>query len=226
MTHGHCVGGVSPTYRSWQITLQRVLNPNTKNHHSLVARHITVDPRWADFNVFLEEMGVRPEGLCLRRKNIHAGYSKSNCYWGPHPIPPLPTSAQAKAANLASQGTSRRPKKGRPRNPTSIMSQARKAGISVSTVYARIKEGWSKKMALTVPTRPCQQVKAILLGKEHETEAIIRGRGPSGDVVKELPRVCPASPRDRKAAAEERAASDVVERNEAPPVRPANFDVT
>ncbi len=39
------------------------------------------DPRWADFWVFLEDMGERPEGCRLYRKDPTQPFSKSNCEW-------------------------------------------------------------------------------------------------------------------------------------------------
>ena len=134
-THGHTSkGAVSPTYRSWQVMLQRVNNPNSRNQASLAARNITVDPRWAQFDTFLADMGPRPEGLVLRRKNPHLGFYPTNCEWGPHPIPTLITSARAKELNKLSQGKARvHSKRGRPRERDSILSLARKAGIHPST---------------------------------------------------------------------------------------------
>lgn len=37
---------------------------------------------WSDFMKFVEEMGQKPEGLRLLRKNTSKEFSKDNCYWG------------------------------------------------------------------------------------------------------------------------------------------------
>ena len=37
--------------------------------------------RWADFINFYKDMGAKPEGFYLRRKNISIAYSKDNCEW-------------------------------------------------------------------------------------------------------------------------------------------------
>lgn len=46
------------------------------------AKGITISERWVDsFEAFLADMGERPEGKTLDRKNGNLGYSKENCRW-------------------------------------------------------------------------------------------------------------------------------------------------
>lgn len=42
---------------------------------------VTIDKRWDDFPVFLAEMGERPEGHTLGRKDNNGNYCKANCRW-------------------------------------------------------------------------------------------------------------------------------------------------
>lgn len=74
--HG-CYG--SSTYRSWAAMLTRCTNPK----HPQYERYskLGVDPKWLDFSGFLEDMGYRPEGHTLDRKDNELGYTKSNCQW-------------------------------------------------------------------------------------------------------------------------------------------------
>jgi hypothetical protein len=40
-----------------------------------------IDPRWEDFAVFLADMGERPSGTTIERRDNTKGYWPDNCYW-------------------------------------------------------------------------------------------------------------------------------------------------
>lgn len=44
-------------------------------------RGITICPQWMNFINFLQDMGERPKGLTLDRKNNNGNYEPSNCKW-------------------------------------------------------------------------------------------------------------------------------------------------
>lgn len=69
------------TYRSWDAMIQRCNNPKYTGYKDWGGRGITVCGRWLKFESFLEDMGIRPEGLTLERKNNRLGYYKKNCLW-------------------------------------------------------------------------------------------------------------------------------------------------
>jgi hypothetical protein len=49
---------------------------------------IGVDPRWREsFPSFLLDMGRKPEGMMLRRRDESLGFYPSNCRWEPIPSP-------------------------------------------------------------------------------------------------------------------------------------------
>lgn len=83
--HGHGPSGVrkkkTPTYVSWQSMKARCHNPKATSYERYGARGITVCRRWHKFENFLADMGERPEGMTLDRRNNNRGYSKANCRW-------------------------------------------------------------------------------------------------------------------------------------------------
>jgi hypothetical protein len=80
--HGHTwKGGSSPTYLSWQGMVARCTNPSSPAWKWYGGRGIRVCRRWRSFENFLADMGERPHGLTLERRNNDGGYKPSNCCW-------------------------------------------------------------------------------------------------------------------------------------------------
>ena len=71
----------SSTYNSWKNMIQRCNNPNAKNYNNYGGRGITVCSEWTDFSRFLEDMGEKPNGCSIERKNNNEGYCPENCIW-------------------------------------------------------------------------------------------------------------------------------------------------
>lgn len=78
-THG--LSNKSRTYRTWKEMRNRCNNPNADNWKWYGGRGIRICPEWNDYAVFLADMGERPEGMTLDRKNGDEDYSPSNCRW-------------------------------------------------------------------------------------------------------------------------------------------------
>jgi hypothetical protein len=52
--------------------------------------HAEVESRWAEFGHFLADLGIRPEGTTLRRRDETIGFFPSNCTWITAPVVPEP----------------------------------------------------------------------------------------------------------------------------------------
>ena len=80
--HGHVrVGRRTPTYSSWAGMVSRCTNPNQPGWKYYGARGITVCDRWRTFDNFLADMGERPDGKTLDRKDNDGNYEPGNCQW-------------------------------------------------------------------------------------------------------------------------------------------------
>lgn len=60
---------------------ERCNDPNNNRYQYYGGKGITVCDRWDSFENFLEDMGERPEGMTLDRKEADKGYYKENCRW-------------------------------------------------------------------------------------------------------------------------------------------------
>jgi len=101
LVHGHSLKGeYDPTYNTWQGMISRCTNPNHDAFARYGGRGILICTEWFTFANFLSDMGPRPEGLTLDRKNNDGNYEPTNCGW----------------ATAAEQARNRR----RPRRPVAV----------------------------------------------------------------------------------------------------------
>lgn len=78
LKHGECG---KPEYMCWQNIKQRCLNPENREFHNYGARGIAICEGWRDFNVFLADIGRRPDpSLSLDRINNEGHYSCGHCW--------------------------------------------------------------------------------------------------------------------------------------------------
>lgn len=139
-THGQ---SKTPLYQLWHRMLQRCEDKNCTDYKYYGARGITVCERWHAFENFKADVGDRPDGLTLDRKNNDSGYGPDNFRWA---------SRELQANNMRSNVKTLVAGK-----LLSIKQMADKAGTSYDTMKARLTRlGYSAEEALTKPVKPGQ----------------------------------------------------------------------
>jgi hypothetical protein len=94
-----------PLYTAWAGMVNRCHNPNNSSYGRYGARGIQVCTRWrtgdgekTGFELFLLDMGERPEGMTLDRIDPHGDYEPSNCRWA---------TLKEQRANISPEGDAR-----------------------------------------------------------------------------------------------------------------------
>lgn len=132
-THGMCG---TPTHGSWTAMIQRCTNRGNGRFKHYGGRGITVCKSWLVFENFYADMGDRPEGMTLDRKNNDEGYSKANCRWA--------------TMREQSRNTSQNRMLTFNGRTQCLSDWAADAGMKVDTLYARVvMYGWPVERSLT-----------------------------------------------------------------------------
>lgn len=124
----------------WENMRRRCADPRNKRFSDYGGRGIAVCARWQSFDNFYADMGDRPSGTTLDRKNNDGDYEPGNCRW---------------ATVHQQQGNKR----------TTIYLEyggrcmglaawARTTKIRRATLYARVRRGWPAALALNMPMTP------------------------------------------------------------------------
>lgn len=130
--HGMCKTKI---YKIWAVMLQRCFNQDNKGYKNYGGRGIKVCSEWLKFENFYKDMGDKPEGMTLDRKNNNLGYCKSNCKW----------------SNRKEQNNNKRNNiLITYKNKTQTLSQwAEELNINYNIFFYRFKSGWDIKKILT-----------------------------------------------------------------------------
>lgn len=70
----------SPTYHAWE-NMHARCSDSPKYFKDYKQRGIQVCPRWKSFKNFLADMGEKPAGKTLDRKDNDGNYEPGNCRW-------------------------------------------------------------------------------------------------------------------------------------------------
>ena len=92
--------------------------------------------RWDSFEHFLEDMGVRPEGMTIDRIDNDKGYEPSNCRWA---TPVEQANNKSNNTRVLWGGFN-----------YTIAEWSRQTGVDGGLIIARLKKGWPPKQAISL----------------------------------------------------------------------------
>ena len=133
LTHGM---SSHSAYHSWWDMMNRCYNSKHKHFKNWGGRGIKVCEYWHKLENFIEDMGERPAGLTLERKDNNGNYELKNCIW----------------ATMKEQGNNRSDNrlityKGKTKT---LKQWSEITGIQPKTLQCRLKK-WSTEKAFTEP---------------------------------------------------------------------------
>lgn len=125
-------------YSTWQGMRERCNDPSNKSYKDYGARGIAVCDQWSSFEQFFKDMGKKPAGCSIDRRDNNGPYSKDNCYWA---TPKEQTRNRRNSIDIAFQGQIK------PLTDWCIQFKC-----DYSTVHSRLfKHGWTFEQAITIP---------------------------------------------------------------------------
>lgn len=138
--HGLAGTDRHPLYSTWVHMNQRCANPSNRNFADYGGRGITVCERWRGehgFENFLADMGERPPGTTLDRRDNDRGYSPENCRWATR----VEQTRNTRANRLITVDG----------ETLTLAEWADRAQIPVTTLHHRLSHGWSEEAAVKTP---------------------------------------------------------------------------
>lgn len=121
--------------------LQRCNNPKDPSYGRYGAKGVRVCERWLAFENFLADMGLRPEGTTLDRRDGKSNYEPGNCRWA------------TRSQQATNRGNNKRYEfQG---ESLTVREWAKRYGMNSITLETRInRHGWPIEKALSEPIKP------------------------------------------------------------------------
>lgn len=129
-----------PEHKVWRGIWWRCTTKDPDAYRVYGSRGITVCERWKVFHNFYEDMGPRPTPKhTIERRNTNGNYEPSNCYWATQKVQQR---NRRNNRHLTLNGETR-----------VLAAWAEETGIARTTIFQRLRAGWSIERALTTPVR-------------------------------------------------------------------------
>lgn len=142
-----------PLFSVWRSMHSRCKNKKASNYAWYGGKGIKVCPRWDDFEVFVRDMGERPKGYFLDRKDKNGPYTPENCRWSPQ--------GALRGKQVTFMGAT-----------CSIAEWGRRLGLNAGTIRARLRSGWDVKKAMTFPTVDSKEFRYALRMRSNGQESL------------------------------------------------------
>lgn len=127
------------THRSWSAMKERCQDVRHSHYNKYGGRGIVICQRWESYENFVEDMGIRPDGMSLDRIDVNGNYEPGNCRWA---------TAKEQNRNKTNGVVLTHNNKSQ-----SVTEWAEELGISRMLIYDRLLHGWSAERALTTPKK-------------------------------------------------------------------------
>lgn len=137
--HGMCsVKNPHRLYDTWSGMLERCRAPNHSMYRYYGARGIKVCERWNEFKNFVEDMWPSwQEGKTLDRRETDKNYDPDNCIWS---TPKEQQNNRRCCHRITIDGVTK-----------TVTQWAEEKKIKVSTIFGRIRNGWSEHDSVMTP---------------------------------------------------------------------------
>jgi len=127
----------TPTYAVFKSMHDRCKYKSNASYHAYGCRGIIVCKRWDSFKNFVDDMGLRPDGMTLDRIDNEGNYEPNNCRW----VTPKTNARKRRNSNILTYKA----------ESLCIAEWAEKMGVGWGVIDGRIKRGWSVEESITKP---------------------------------------------------------------------------